>query len=339
MKVSVLGSGSWGIAIALVLSKNGHDTTLWTKFDNEAEMLLRNRESALLPGVKIPINVNITSDLSCALKDVNAIMIAVPSFAIRETTRALKGKLPPNCIVACMSKGIEKDTSLLFTSIIKNILEDNVAIASVSGPTHAEEVARLMPSACVAASDNIKVAEQVQQLLMNEFFRVYTSTDVIGAELGAALKNVIALSVGVCNGLGLGDNTIAMLMTRGLAEIARLCVKMGGRKETLAGLTGIGDLIVTCTSEHSRNRKAGVLIGKGLSVMDAMQEVGAVVEGYYAANAAQKLATEMDVEMPICNEVYMVLYENKSPVDSMRDLMYRERKSELPSGEETWVIA
>ena len=338
MKISILGSGAWGTAIAQLLNYNGHDITLWTKFEDEAKVLRETRENPLLKGVKISERINIVSDLSDATIDVGAVMIAVPSFAIREIAETLKGKISNDCIVVCMSKGIEKDTSLLFTSIVENILGEQSRIAAVTGPTHAEEVARALPSACVAVSSDLAVAEQVQSLLMNEYFRVYTSTDVVGAELGAALKNVIAVSAGVCIGLGFGDNTTAMLMTRGLAEIAELCVAMGGRKETLAGLTGLGDLIVTCMSEHSRNRSAGVLIGKGMSVMDAMREVGAVVEGYYAANAVQKLAKEMNVDMPICHEVYRVLYEDKSPMQSMRDLMERRKKSENPTGEECWVI-
>ena len=338
MKISVLGSGAWGTATALLLNNNGHDVTLWSKFEDEAKVLRESRENPLLKGVKIPERISIVSDLSEATKDVGAVMVAVPSFAVRETAEALKGKLPKDCIVACMSKGIEKDTSLLFTSILESILGNDVLIAAVTGPTHAEEVARCLPSACVAASSNLAVAEQVQSLLMNDYFRVYTSTDVIGVELGAALKNVIAVSAGACIGLKFGDNTTAMIMTRGLAEIAELCVAMGGKKETLAGLTGLGDLIVTCMSEHSRNRSAGVLIGQGMSAMEAMREVGAVVEGYYAANAVQKLANEMNVDMPICSEVYRVLYEDKSPMQSMRDLMDRRKKMEHPTGEETWVI-
>jgi len=236
-----------------------------------------------------------------------------------------------------MSKGIETDTASLFTSILKDILGDNIPIASVSGPTHAEEVSRRIPTACVAASEDIEVAMRVQNLLMNEYLRVYTSNDVIGVELGAALKNVIAISAGICSGFGVGDNTMAMLITRGLAEIAELCVKMGGRKETLAGLAGLGDLLVTCMSEHSRNRRAGVYIGQGLSTKEAMDKVGAVVEGYYAAKAAKALAEKVDADMPICLETYRVLYEDKSLQAAIKDLMSRSRRSEQTTGGETWV--
>ena len=341
MKVSVIGSGAWGTAIALLMRGNGYDVTIWSKFEEEAESLRIKRENNLLRGVVIPEEIAITSNIESAVSGAAAVMIAVPSFAVRETAemlRALQGILMDNCIAVCLSKGIEKDTSSLFTNIIGSILDKRTPVASVSGPTHAEEVARGIPSACVAASEDISVAERVQSLLMNEFFRVYTSTDVIGVELGAALKNVIALSAGICEGLGFGDNTMAMLMTRGLAEIAELCVRMGGRKETLAGLTGLGDLIVTCISQHSRNRRAGVLIGKGMSVQDALREIGAIVEGYYAAKAARELSEAIGVDMPICCEAYRVLHEGKSPNEGMKDLMSRKRKSEHSTGEERWVI-
>ena len=245
--------------------------------------------------------------------------------------------MPADAVIVCISKGIEKDTTRLFSRILRDTLGDGVRLASLSGPTHAEEVGRQIPTACVAASEDIKTAEAVQDVFMNDYLRVYTTTDVIGVELGAALKNVIALGAGISDGLGFGDNTIAMLMTRGLAEMAELCVKLGGRKQTLAGLAGLGDLIVTCTSKHSRNRRAGVLIGKGMDVQEAMREVGAVVEGYYAAKAAYELSLSTGVDMPICTEAYKVLYEGKSPMEAMRDLMSRARRHESDTGEETWV--
>ena len=338
MNISVFGSGAWGTAISMLFSDNGHDVTLWSKFEDEVKILDDTRENPLLRGVEIPADIDIVSDIEKASGNAQVAVIAVPSYAVRETAEALRGKLEDGCIVVCMSKGIEKDTSSLFTGILKGAFGNEMPIAAVSGPTHAEEVARRIPTACVAASNDIAIAERVQSMLMNEYFRVYTSTDVIGVELGAALKNVIALCAGVCDGLGFGDNTIAMLMTRGLAEMAGLCVKMGGLKETIAGLAGLGDLIVTCMSRHSRNRRAGILIGKGRSVQDAMVEVGAVVEGYYAAVAAHDLAAAMDVEMPICLEAYRVLFENKSPLIAMKELMSRTRKSEHSTGGETWVI-
>jgi len=333
----VFGSGAWGTATALLLRDNGFSVTLWTKFEDEAKVLRDTRKNPFLAGIEIPEDIGITSDLSEAARDAGAAMIVVPSFAVRETAGALAGKLNDDCIIVSMSKGIEKDTSSLFTGILREVFGEDAPIASVSGPTHAEEVSRRVPTACVSASRDILIAEQVQGLLMNDYFRIYTSTDVIGVELGAALKNVIALSAGICDGLGVGDNTIAMLMTRGLAEMAELCVRMGGRKETLAGLAGLGDLIVTCMSRHSRNRRAGVLIGKGMSAEEAMYEVGAVVEGYYAAKAAMRLAEKMDVDMPLFLETYRVLFEGKSPHEAMKELMRRRRKSEYASGEVTWV--
>ena len=333
MKVSVFGSGAWGTAISLLLCENGHTVTLWSKFESEIETILKTRENPLLSGVYIPEEINIISNIEEATIGAGAAIIAVPSFAVREITDELAGWIDESCDVICMSKGIEKDTSSLFTGILKETLGEGIPIASVSGPTHAEEVALRIPTACVAASEDIFVAERVQSLLMNANFRVYTSNDVVGVELGAALKNVIALSAGICDGLGLGDNTLATLMTRGLAEMAELSVRMGGRKETLAGLAGLGDLIVTCMSRHSRNRRAGVFIGKGMSAEEALIEVGAVVEGYYAAKAAYVLAEKLGVDMPICNEVYKVLFEKKPPHDSMVDLMSRRRKAEYSTGE------
>ena len=337
MKISVFGSGAWGTAIALLLRDNGYGVTLWSKFKTEVDLLNRERENPLLKGVMIPDDIQLTTDVETAVRDAGAVVIAVPSFAVRETALKLQGRISEGCVAICMSKGIERDTSGLFTDILKSTLGGAARIASVSGPTHAEEVARRMPSACVAASEDISVADRVQDILMNEYFRVYTTTDVIGVELGAALKNVIALSAGVCGGLGFGDNTQAMLMTRGLAEMAELCVRLGGKKETLAGLAGLGDLIVTCLSRHSRNRRAGELIGKGMAAREAMLEVGAVVEGYYAAKAAYELAQSVGVDMPICTEAYRVLYEAKQPMSAIKDLMSREKKSESKSGEERWV--
>ena len=337
MKISIFGSGAWGTAIALLLHDNGNDVTLWSKFEQEADILRNTRENPLLKGVAIPQEILVTSDINKAAKDAAAAVMAVPSYAVRETAAALCRLIEPGCIVICVSKGIEKDTSSLFTKILKEIFGAHVPVVSVSGPTHAEEVAKRIPSGCVAASDDAEAADLVQELMLNDYFRVYTSSDIVGVELGAALKNVIALCAGVCDGLGFGDNTAAMLMTRGLAEMAELCVKMGGRKETIAGLAGLGDLIVTCISRHSRNRSAGVLIGKGMSVSEAMREVGATVEGYYAAKAAWELSLLTGADMPICSEAYKVLYEGKDALSAMRDLMRRTKKSEHDLGEEAWV--
>lgn len=337
MKTAVFGIGGWGTAIAMLLHDNGYDVTLWSKFDDEAERVRDTRRNQLLDGVVIPEDIHITSDINEAACGAKAAMIIVPSFAVRETAAVLKGKIDDDALIVCMSKGIEKDTSSLFTSILRSTFGEDAPIAAVSGPTHAPELARKVPTACVAASNDIGVAMRVQNLLMNDYLRVYTTDDVAGVELGAALKNVIALASGICVGLGYGDNTLAMLMTRGLAEIAELCVKMGGRKETLAGLAGLGDLIVTCTSEHSRNRRAGRFIGQGLPIEVAMEKVGAVVEGYYASKAAVDLSEKMDADLPICREVYNVLYKGKPHQMAVRDLMSRSRRSELTSGGEAWV--
>ncbi|UOO38554.1 NAD(P)-dependent glycerol-3-phosphate dehydrogenase [Oscillospiraceae bacterium CM] len=338
MKISVFGSGGWGTAIAKVLHENGHAVTLWSKFEKEVETLTKTRENPLLRGVKIPEGIAITTSLDDAADGLDVAVMATPSFAVAETALLLKDRLKPDCIVVCVSKGIEKDTTRLFSTILREALGDGARLVSLSGPTHAEEVGRQIPTACVAASEDIATAEAVQDIFMNDYFRVYTSTDVIGVELGAALKNVIALGAGISDGLGFGDNTIAMLMTRGLAEMAELCVALGGRKSTLAGLAGLGDLIVTCTSKHSRNRRAGVLIGKGMDIQEAMQEVGAVVEGYYAAKAAYELSQKTGIDMPISTEAYRVLYEGKSAMTAMKDLMSRSKRREWESAEETWVV-
>lgn len=338
MKITVFGSGGWGTAVAKLLFENGHAVTLWSKFENEAESLKTTRENPLLKGVVIPDGIEITSSVMEAAADIDIAVIATPSFAVSETALLMKAYLPDDCIIVCISKGIEKDTSRLFSQILRDTYGETAKIASLSGPTHAEEVSQQIPTACVVASENIVVAETVQDVFMNDYLRVYTSTDVIGVELGAALKNVIALCAGISDGLGFGDNTIAMLMTRGLAEMAELCVALGGKKSTLAGLAGLGDLIVTCTSQHSRNRRAGVLIGKGVPVQEAMRQVGAVVEGYYAANAARELAQKVGISMPISEQAYKVLYEGKPPMDAMKELMGRDKKREDASGEETWVV-
>lgn len=276
--------------------------------------------------------MELTSDLHC-VKGCGAVVLATPSFAVRSTARQVKELLEENAVVISVSKGIEKDTSLTLTDAIAEELP-NHAVAALSGPSHAEEVGRRVPTAVVAAAKDQSVARLVQDLFMNERFRVYTTDDMVGVELGAALKNVIALCAGVSDGLGLGDNTKAMLMTRGLSEIARLGEALGGRKETFAGLAGIGDLIVTCTSMHSRNRRCGILIGQGVPPQEAVKEIGMVVEGYYAAATAKTLADKAGVEMPIASAAYAVLYENKDPKTVVTELMTRERKSE---DEESWV--
>ena len=333
MKIAVLGSGGWGTALALMLLENGHDVTLWSYTAEESAVLQETGENPMLKGVPLPKELKLTSDLAC-VKGCGAVVLATPSFAVRTTARAAAPMLDPGAVLVSVSKGIEKDTSLTLTDAIEQEVGDAHPIVALSGPSHAEEVGRHVPTVVVSASKDRSAAEQVQDLFMNERFRVYASDDVVGVELGAALKNVIALCAGISDGMGYGDNTKAALMTRGLTEIARLGVAMGGRRETFAGLAGVGDLIVTCTSMHSRNRRCGILIGKGTPTDQAVKEIGAVVEGYYAAATARALAQKVGVEMPITEAAYQVLYEGKDPHRVIVDLMTRERKHEL---EDSWV--
>ena len=333
MKIAVLGSGGWGTALALVFLENGHDVALWAYTEEESAVLRQTGENPMLKGVALPKELKLTSDLAC-VKGCGAVVLATPSFAVRTTAKAAASLLEPGAVLVSVSKGIEKDTSLTLTDAIEQEVGDAHPIVALSGPSHAEEVGRHIPTVVVSASKDRSAAEQVQDLFMNERFRVYASGDVVGVELGAALKNVIALCAGISDGRGYGDNTKAALMTRGLTEIARLGVAMGGRRETFAGLSGVGDLIVTCTSMHSRNRRCGILIGKGTPTQQAVKEIGAVVEGYYAAANARTLARKVGVEMPITEAAYQVLYEGKDPRQVIVDLMTRERKHEL---EDSWV--
>ena len=308
MKITVLGSGGWGTALSLLLLDNGNDVTLWSFLEKEAEVLRATRENPMLKGVVLPEALKITTSMD-VLADSELVVVATPSFAVRETARKAAPLLRQDAVVVSVAKGIEKDTALCLTQIIEEELKGKGRVVALSGPSHAEEVGRRVPTGCVAASTDMAAAELVQDVFMSPRFRVYTNSDVLGVELGAALKNVLALCCGVSDGMGLGDNTKALLMTRGMTEMARLGVALGGRKETFAGLSGMGDLIVTCTSMHSRNRRCGILVGQGKSVEEAMKEVGATVEGYYAALSAHQLAEKAGVEMPICECAYRVLYE------------------------------
>lgn len=328
MKITVVGSGGWGTALAMLLVENGHDVTLWSHTPAKAVALEETRENPMLKGVPLPPEMKFTSDLG-AVKGCGAVVMATPSYAVRETAHKLRGIIDPGTVVISVSKGIEKDSSLRLSQVIEEELEGKCPVVVLSGPSHAEEVGRHIPTGVVAAADNLKDAELVQDLFMNPRFRVYTSDDRIGTEICAALKNVIALCAGCTDGMGCGDNTKALLMTRGLAEMARLGVALGGRKETFTGLAGVGDLIVTCTSMHSRNRRYGILIGQGKSVQDALEEIGAVVEGYYAAANARSLAQKVGVEMPISQAAYEVLYNGRDVHAVVSDLMSRAKRSEL----------
>ena len=331
MKISIFGSGAWGIAIAMLLHANGHDVTLRSSHDDVTRMLATTRRNPHLKDVVIPDGIRIAETFAEATEGAEIAVISTSSNAVREIAEKLAPALAPECMVIIVSKGIERSTATLFSEVLREAFGEERRIAALSGPAHAEEVARRMPTAVVAASRDRASAELVQDVFMSDEFRVYTTDDVVGVELGAALKNVIAICAGICEGLGFGDNTIAALATRGLTEIAHLVLALGGRRETITGLAGLGDLMVTCTSRHSRNRRAGVLIGQGATVADAMREVGAAVEGYLAAQAAYTLAQRAGVDMPICNEAYSVLYEGKDPNVAIRDLMSRTKRSETES--------
>ena len=330
MKITVMGSGAWGTALALLLEENGHDVTLWSHSESTTQSLKETHECKMLPGVPLPEAMHFTTDLS-SIRESGVVVLATPSFAVRETAAKIAPHLTHGTIIVSVSKGIEKSTSLRMSQVIESEVDASCPVVVLSGPSHAEEVGKHIPTGVVAAAEDLKVAEQVQDLFMNERFRVYTSDDRIGTELCAALKNVIALCAGCCDGMGLGDNTKALLMTRGLAEMARLGQALGGRKDTFAGLAGVGDLIVTCTSMHSRNRRCGIMIGQGKPVDEAIKEVGAVVEGYYAAANALALAHKAGVDMPISEAAYGVLYEGQDVHSVVPQLMSREKRSESDS--------
>lgn len=329
--VCVLGAGAWGIALALELNKNGNNVTIWTKLEEEAKMLINERENKIsLPNIKIPESILITTSIEEAVKDKAIIVIAVASRFVRSTAASLKGLVKDKQIIVNVGKGIEENTLMTLSEIIQEELP-SADVCVLSGPSHAEEVSRGIPTLCVVGANSKATAELVQNAFMNNSFRIYISPDILGIELGGSLKNVIALAAGMLDGMGYGDNTKAALITRGMAEISRLGLAMGAKTETLNGLSGIGDLIVTCESKHSRNRMAGMLMGQGKSMQEAMAEVKQVVEGVYSAKAAKKLAEKYGVTMPIINEVNAVLFENKSVNDAAIDLMVRDRKSEITS--------
>lgn len=329
ISVGVVGSGSWGTALAVMLSKKGYNVNLWSWLEDESKRLAETRENIeLLPGIIIPSNVTCTWDLEKCISNVDIVVTAVPSHAVRSTARKLKDLVQKDQVIVNVSKGLEESTLMRLSEVISEEVP-HAKIAVMSGPSHAEEVARDIPTTNVVASKEREIAELVQDVFMNPKFRVYTNPDIIGVELGGSLKNVIALAAGICDGLAFGDNTKAALMTRGIAEIARLGVTMGAKLETFAGLSGIGDLIVTCTSMHSRNRRAGILIGKGKSLEEALQEVHMVVEGVNTTRAAYRLAQKHNVEMPIVNEAYHVLFEQKNPKVAVVDLMMRSKTHEM----------
>lgn len=333
MKTAVIGSGAWGTALASLLCKNGHDTTLWCRTPEKAAQMQETHINPRLSQVTLPEKLKFSGDAACAA-GCSMVVIACPSFPIRTVCRAVAPYIPKDAVVVSVTKGIEEGTLLRMSQVVSQETGHETVVA-LSGPCHAEEVAIGLPTGCLAACEDKASAEFVQDAFMSDTFRVYTSPDIVGAELGGALKNVIALCAGVITGLGFGDNTKAMLMTRGLTEMARLGVSLGAHKDTLAGLSGIGDLIVTCTSLHSRNNRAGILIGSGKTPQEAMAEVGAVVEGYYATKSAWELCQKQQVDMPIIHAAYQVLYENADARKTVAALLTRQRRAE--SEDAGWI--
>lgn len=330
-KVSFLGAGSWGTALAVVCAGNGHKVTLWSKLPSEIEMLRKHREHVdRLPGVKLPESIQIEDDIEKACRDMDIIVCSVASPFVRDTAKAMKPFIKEHQVVVNVGKGIEEATLMTLCEI----LEDELPMAEVavlSGPSHAEEVSKGIPTTVVVGAKNEKTAMFVQDVFMGDCFRVYTSPDIIGIELGGALKNVIALAAGILDGMGLGDNTKAALMTRGIAEISRLGVELGGKMETFCGLSGIGDLIVTCTSTHSRNHNCGYLLGKGKTLEEAKAEIKQVIEGVNCAKAAMALANKYHVTMPIVEQINEILFENKTAAQAVKDLLVRDKVMEYKS--------
>ena len=325
---AVIGAGSWGIALAKVLYTNGNKVTVWSIVEDEIIMLKEKHEHVQkLPGVKLPEDMEFTTNLETAVNGKEYLILAVPSVFTRSTAKSMAPFVKEGQIIVCVAKGIEESTLMTLSDIVEQEIPQ-AEVAVMCGPSHAEEVGIGLPTTVVAGAKKRAIAEKIQDIFMNRVFRVYTSPDVLGMELGGSLKNVIALAAGMADGLGYGDNTKAALITRGMFEMSRLAVTMGAKPETLNGLTGIGDLIVTCESKHSRNRKAGMLIGQGYTMQQAMDEVKMVVEGVYSAKAAIALAEKYGVDMPIIEEVNKVLFEDKPAEEAVNDLMLRDKKME-----------
>ena len=331
-KIGIIGAGTWGTALAVLLNNNGHEVTIWSIIPEEVEMLRTKRQhEKKLPGVILAPNIDVTGDLEDAMTDKDILVLAVPSPFTRSTAHSMRAFCKEGQKIVDVAKGVEEKTLMTLSQIIEEEIPQ-ADVAVLSGPSHAEEVGKCIPTTCVVGAHSRETAEYLQNIFMSKVFRVYTTPDMLGMELGGALKNVIALAAGMADGLGYGDNTKAALITRGIAEIARLGIKMGGIPETFYGLTGIGDLIVTCASVHSRNRKAGYLIGQGKSMQESMDEVGMIVEGVYSAKAAIRLAQKYQVELPIIEQVNKILFEDKKAADALNDLMLRDPKTESDAG-------
>ncbi len=327
-KIGMIGAGSWGTALTWLLGNNGHEVTMWSAIEQEINLLKENHEQTeKLPGAKLSDSTTYTTDIKEACEDKDVLVLAVPSSFTRSTAKAMAPFVKDGQVIVSVAKGLEEDTLMTLTDIIEQEIPQSRTVV-LCGPTHAEEVGSGMPTLIVAGSKNIEDADYVADVFMSEVFRVYTSDDPFGMQISAACKNVIALAAGIADGLEYGDNTKAALITRGIAEITRLGIAAGGKERTFSGLTGIGDLIVTCASMHSRNRRAGILIGQGKTADEAMKEVHQVVEGVFCAKAAMQLAEKYNVEIPIIHEVNDVLFHGKDPKDGIRDLMLRDRKQE-----------
>lgn len=326
--VSVIGAGSWGIALAVALQNNGHKVNVWSIIEDEIKMLNEKREHLdKLPGVKLSDEMTFTTDLEASINGKDLLVLAVPSPFVRKTAASMKQYVGEGQLIVNVAKGVEEHTCLTLSEIIEEEIPQ-ATVSVLSGPSHAEEVGRGLPTTLVVGAKKKATAEYIQNVFMGDVLRVYTSPDVKGIELGGALKNVVALAAGIAAGLGYGDNTMAALITRGIAEITQIGLAMGCQYETFAGLTGIGDLIVTCASKHSRNRRAGVLIGQGYTMDAAMAEVKMIVEGVYSAKAGMELANKYNLEVPIIQQVNEILFENKSASEAVDDLMFRDKKVE-----------
>lgn len=329
MKITLCGGGSWGTAIARLLSNKGHELNFYIRNKEVIEDIRKNKENIkYLPGAKFEKEINLTNNLDSVLEDIDVFIIAVPTSSIREVLTSIKGKISKDVIIVNLSKGIEVESLDRISEISSEILKDNPFVA-LSGPSHAEEVGKDIPTTLVASSENLKVAQTIQHEFSTPIFRIYTNPDLVGVEMGGALKNIIALAAGMNDGLAYGDNSKAALMTRGIYEMSKLGISLGANPHTFNGLSGIGDLIVTCTSMHSRNRRAGILIGEGKSMEEACNEVGQVVEGVKTVKSAYKLAKLKKIEMPITNALYKVLYEGYDPNKAVYELMTRENKDEI----------
>ena len=327
-KVTVIGAGSWGIALAKLLHTNGHEVTVWSIVESEIAMLREKHEHVdKLPGVKLPEEMEFTTDLGASIQDREVLVLAVPSVFTRSTAKSMAPFVTEGQIIVCVAKGIEEDTLMTISDVVEQEIPQ-ADVCVLCGPSHAEEVGIGLPTTLVAGAKTEQSARLIQDTFMNDYMRIYTSPDRLGMELGGSLKNVIALAAGMADGLGYGDNTKAALITRGIAEISRLGIAMGAKPETISGLTGIGDLIVTCESRHSRNRKAGMLMGQGYTMEEATKEVQMVVEGIYSAKAALGLAEKYNVSLPIIEEVNKVLFDGKAAKDGVADLMLRDKRVE-----------